>query len=66
MLIKIELIKLSTKNITIIGNIKFYNLNLIQVVNNKFILTGVTPEEIGSVNKRVYSDVLNNVYVACY
>ncbi len=66
LLVKIELIKLSTKNITIIGNIKFYNLNLIQVVNNKFVLTGVTPEEIGSVNKRVYSDVLNSVYVACY
>lgn len=66
LLVKIELNKANYKNLTIIGNIKFYNLNLIQTINNKFILSGVTPEEIGTVNKRVYSDVLNDVYVACY
>lgn len=66
LLVKIELIKLSTKNVSVLGNIKFYNLNLVQVVNNKFVLSGTTPEEIGSINKRVYSDVLNDVFEACY
>lgn len=66
LLVKIELLKLSNKNITIVGNIKFYNLNLVQVVNNKYLMSSVEPEEIGSVNKRVYSEVLNDVYVASY
>lgn len=66
LLIKIELNRPNYKNMTVIGNIKFYNLNLVQNINNKFILSGMTPEEIGSVNKRVYSDVLNDVYLACY
>lgn len=66
LLVKIELTKLSTKNVSVIGNIKFYNLNLVQIINNKIILSNVTPEEIGSINKRVYSDVLNDVFEACY
>lgn len=66
LLVKIELTKLSTKNVSVVGNIKFYNLNLVQVINNKFILSNTTPEEVGSVNKRVYSDVLNDVFEACY
>lgn len=66
LLVKIELSKLNTKNVSVVGNIKFYNLNLVQIINNKIMLSNVTPEEIGSINKRVYSDVLNDVFEACY
>lgn len=66
LLIKVELSKLNTKNVSIVGNIKFYNLNLVQFVNNRYLLSNVTPEEVGSVNKRVYSDVLNDVFEACF
>ena len=65
-LVKVELTKLNTKNVSVVGNIKFYNLNLVQFVNNKYLLANVTPEEVGTVNKRVYSDVLNDVFEASY
>ena len=66
LLVKIELTKLNTKNVSVVGNIKFYNLNSVQIVNNKIMFANANPEEIGSINKRVYSDVLNDVFEACY
>ena len=66
MLVKVELIKTSSRSTSIIGNIKFYNLNLVETTNHKYNLVDTQPEDIGSVNKRIYSDVLNDVYEACY
>ena len=66
LLVKVELIKTSSRSTSIIGNIKFYNLNLVETTNHKYNLVDTQPEDIGSVNKRIYSDVLNDVYEACY
>ncbi len=64
--IKVELIKSSIRSSSIVGNIKFYNLNLVQTTNLKYNFKDVKPEDVGSINRRVYSDILNDVYDACY
>ena len=51
---------------SIVGNIKFYNLNLVQTTNLKYNFKDVKPEDVGIINRRVYSDILNDVYDACY
>ena len=66
MLITVEIEKSNHKNHSIIGNIKFYTLSLLNYVNSKYVITDVNPEQIGSINARVYSNCLNEIFEACF
>ncbi len=66
LLITVEIEKSNHKNHSIIGNIKFYTLSLLNYVNSKYVITDVNPEQIGSINARVYSNCLNEIFEACF
>lgn len=64
--VKIDIEKSTHKNVSIIGNIEFYNLNMLEFVNNKYIIDNAEPEQIGSISKRIYSSVLSQIYEVCF
>ncbi len=66
LLVKVDIVRSTRKNVSIVGNIEFYNLNLLEFVNNKYILLNAVPEQIGSISTRVYSLVLSQIYDVCF
>lgn len=61
LLVKVDVEHSLHKNSSIIGNIEFYNLNLLRIEDGKYIIKNVQPEQIGTVNPRIYSLVMAQI-----